>query len=52
VRYDTRMEFDDPAAWKAYNSNPTNGVGAAGFKSGAFDGKYIYFAVRDCDSFF
>lgn len=39
LRYDTREAFDDPAAWEAYD------VGLPmSCQSGAFDGRYIYFA--------
>jgi len=47
VRYDTTMNFNDSSAWIGYNLDPTNGLPARGFKGGAFDGKYVYYAVSN-----
>lgn len=45
LKYDTTRNFTDPLAYSSWNSNPTNGLAAVGFKSGTFDGKYFFFSV-------
>jgi hypothetical protein len=45
LRYDTSTAFDEPLSWDAYDPG-ANGVGITpdGYKSGVFDGRYVYFA--------
>ena len=47
LRCDTQGEFNDPAAWEAYDASYTDGLHSAGFYGGAFDGRYVYFNPRD-----
>jgi hypothetical protein len=44
LRYDTSAAFDEPLSWDAYDPG-ANGVGITpdGYKSGVFDGRYVYF---------
>lgn len=43
ARYDTTSAFTDPSSWDFQDTQQFNG-GSRGFVSGAFDGKYLYFA--------
>ena len=43
LRCDTQGEFNDPAAWEAYDASYTDDLHSAGFYGGAFDGRYVYF---------
>ena len=47
LRYDTHMDFKDPAAYSAYDAGRTDGLHTAGFYGSAFDGRYVYFIPRD-----
>lgn len=47
LRYNTHMDFRDPAAYSAFDASCTDGLRTAGFYGSAFDGRYIYFIPRD-----
>lgn len=46
LRYDSSMNFENLAAWSAFDMNGLNGLTVVGMRKGAFDGKYIYYTVR------
>ncbi|OGV70129.1 MAG: hypothetical protein A2283_14325 [Lentisphaerae bacterium RIFOXYA12_FULL_48_11] len=52
LRYDTQAEFTNISSWSAINASPTDGLITKGYKFGAFDGKYLYFAPYNNNSFF
>jgi len=44
VRFDTTASFQDASAWTNFNLAVDLDVSAAGYATGAFDGRYVYFA--------
>jgi hypothetical protein len=44
VRFDTTAPFQDAAAWTSFNLGVDLDVSAVGYSTGAFDGRYVYFA--------
>ncbi|MFK8026290.1 MAG: FG-GAP-like repeat-containing protein [Ilumatobacter sp.] len=48
LRLDTTSDFGAPGSWTAYDPG-ANGVGVDpdGYRGGAFDGRYVYFAPAD-----
>ncbi len=44
VRFDVTAPFQDAAAWSSFNLAANVNPSAATFQTGAFDGRYVYFA--------
>ena len=46
TRYDTMLAFTDADSWAVYDTTAVN-ANSKGFRGGAYDGRYIYFAPYD-----
>lgn len=44
MRYDTAMNFLDPASWSMYDAGATSGLDTKGYMGAVFDGRYLYFS--------
>ena len=49
LRLDTHADFDDAAAFVAYDAGRTDGMDTRGYYGGVFDGRYVYFVPRQLD---
>lgn len=44
LRYDTQGDFKTTTSWTAFDAGSIDGLNTKGYKFGAYDGKYLYFA--------
>ncbi len=44
LRFNTKQNFKNSESWSAFDAGSINGLNTKGYKFGAYDGRYLYFA--------